>query len=311
MYEAWTRSPRGSDVANFIEAYINVQASTLNILFNARENSKPTLELQYNALLDFARNDSYSFSPSWLGPPPSHFLPWGQLAALDVLNAGIGIAQASPSPSSSPSSYAHHKTIHDKRSLTSPRFDRSSGISATSAPSSESTGNSSTNVPVIAGVVAATVVVLGMVFAIFCIRRRNRRNRHVASLTELESHTGHHPCHDPLSEGYPDDDAMIQVDPHASPMEPFILPSPAVQQLPEKASGTSTPRNAQSSHLDTSRTDLQSWTLAGSSSSTDDRNDDLSAIPGLLERLSRAIAKLPQTRDVVGEGDLPPEYRER
>ena len=27
----------------------------------------------------------------WPGPPVDHLLPWGQLAALDVLNAAVGI----------------------------------------------------------------------------------------------------------------------------------------------------------------------------------------------------------------------------
>ena len=278
------------------------------------ENPKTNLMLQYNALLDFAKDDSYGFSSSWLGPPPSRLLPWGQLAALDVLNAGIRIAQAPPLPPSSPSTYAPFPTIHGIRFLTSSRVDRSSIIAATSVPSSENTDSSSPNVPVIAGVVAAAVIVLGIAFAIFCIRRRNRRNRHVASLTELESHTGHHPGHDALSEGYRDDATMVKVDQHTFPMEPFRLSSPSVQHRSEKASGTSTPQNFQTGHMDASRTDLQSWTLAGSSSVADDTNDDPSAIPGLLERLNRAIAKLPQTGDVVDgqfERDLPPVYRER
>ena len=48
---------------------------------------------QYNALLDLASESGiYQFSPQWLGPPVQQFLPWGQLAALEVLNAAIGLA---------------------------------------------------------------------------------------------------------------------------------------------------------------------------------------------------------------------------
>ena len=32
------------------------------------------------------------FSPTWYGPPAGRFLPWGQVAAMDVLNAALGLA---------------------------------------------------------------------------------------------------------------------------------------------------------------------------------------------------------------------------
>lgn len=51
------------------------------------------LSTQYNALMDLASEaGTYQFSPQWPGPPVRQFLPWGQLAALEVLNAVIGLA---------------------------------------------------------------------------------------------------------------------------------------------------------------------------------------------------------------------------
>ncbi|CAL1717365.1 unnamed protein product [Somion occarium] len=89
LYEAWSRSPQDSDVAKLIQSYITVQ---------------------YNALVDLAKapsNDYYA--PRWQGPPAESFLPWGQLAALDVLNSAAGMSQE-PSPSVTPPSIASATT---------------------------------------------------------------------------------------------------------------------------------------------------------------------------------------------------------
>lgn len=53
------------------------------------------LPAQFNALLDIARTPgTYQFAPSWAGPNIGSLLPWGQLAAMDVFNAAIGLAPA-------------------------------------------------------------------------------------------------------------------------------------------------------------------------------------------------------------------------
>ncbi|KAI0078574.1 hypothetical protein K474DRAFT_882513 [Panus rudis PR-1116 ss-1] len=71
LFEAWRRSPPNSDVANLIQSYITVQ---------------------YNALLDFSRTPGGRFySPVWRPPPAAHLLPWGQLAAIDVMNSAINL----------------------------------------------------------------------------------------------------------------------------------------------------------------------------------------------------------------------------
>ncbi|KAI0074082.1 hypothetical protein K474DRAFT_1710160 [Panus rudis PR-1116 ss-1] len=71
LYEVWTRLPPDSDVAKLIESFILVQ---------------------YNALQDLAKLSAGEFySPVWIGPPPRGPLPWGQLAAIDVLNSAINL----------------------------------------------------------------------------------------------------------------------------------------------------------------------------------------------------------------------------
>lgn len=51
------------------------------------------IHMQLNALLDFASlpGNSRNYSPRWEGPPADKLLPWGQLAAADVLNSAVGL----------------------------------------------------------------------------------------------------------------------------------------------------------------------------------------------------------------------------
>ncbi|KAG1775154.1 endo-1,6-alpha-mannosidase [Suillus placidus] len=51
-------------------------------------------DVQYNALLDLASNSSSGstwYSPAWEGPGPTSFIPWGQLAAVDVLVSAVSV----------------------------------------------------------------------------------------------------------------------------------------------------------------------------------------------------------------------------
>ncbi|KAI0090060.1 hypothetical protein BDY19DRAFT_748273 [Irpex rosettiformis] len=83
LYQAYMRNLDNTDQADFIRGFITVQL---------------------NALLDLASvTGSNQYSPRWEGPPPKALLPWGQLAAADVLVAALGLADArnssaSPSP---------------------------------------------------------------------------------------------------------------------------------------------------------------------------------------------------------------------
>ncbi|KAF9564882.1 endo-1,6-alpha-mannosidase [Agrocybe pediades] len=48
------------------------------------------IDVQYNALLDLASAGN-DYSAKWVGPAPASFNSWGQLAALDVLVAAVGV----------------------------------------------------------------------------------------------------------------------------------------------------------------------------------------------------------------------------
>ena len=76
-------------MANFIEAFVMVQ-----VQLAPRSPStirKADYLPQYNALLDLASNNGSFYSPVWTGPQILTKLPWGQLSAMDVLNAAIGM----------------------------------------------------------------------------------------------------------------------------------------------------------------------------------------------------------------------------
>ena len=54
------------------------------------------VSLQYNALLTRATSPGTNFySPRWEGPPVPELIEWGQLNALDLLNAGFAMLQKS------------------------------------------------------------------------------------------------------------------------------------------------------------------------------------------------------------------------
>ncbi|KZV63103.1 hypothetical protein PENSPDRAFT_222782 [Peniophora sp. CONT] len=78
LAEARMRNP-GTDLARYIEAYINVQ---------------------FNAVLDLSRaaapNDNY-YSRSWIGPPATSFDAYANIGALDLLNAAFSLVEPSTS----------------------------------------------------------------------------------------------------------------------------------------------------------------------------------------------------------------------
>ncbi|KAI0809134.1 hypothetical protein BC629DRAFT_1092049 [Irpex lacteus] len=83
LYQALTRLKSDSPETELIRSYINVQL---------------------NALLDLATvTGTDQYSPRWEGPPPSQLLPQGQLAAMDVLYASLGLLGNQDTPSSNTS----------------------------------------------------------------------------------------------------------------------------------------------------------------------------------------------------------------
>ncbi|KZV69021.1 hypothetical protein PENSPDRAFT_735605 [Peniophora sp. CONT] len=82
LYAIWARSDPSTPMAELIQAFVTVQ---------------------YNALLDLASVNGNFYSPIWTGPPISAKLSWGQLSAMDVLSAAVGMGPTNNSAKGSPS----------------------------------------------------------------------------------------------------------------------------------------------------------------------------------------------------------------
>ncbi|KAI0074074.1 hypothetical protein K474DRAFT_1710153 [Panus rudis PR-1116 ss-1] len=135
LYEAWSRSVPNSDVANLIKSF-------------------------YNSLLDLARDEKTNFySPDWKGPPPTSLLPWGQLAAIDTLNAALGMG-----PNASSTSGPTATAIQPGK---------------TNGVGDAASGANKPNAGLIAGVTVGAVVLLLVVIGVvvFILRRRRRSNQ--------------------------------------------------------------------------------------------------------------------------------------
>ncbi|KAF8889506.1 glycoside hydrolase [Gymnopilus junonius] len=71
-------------IRGLLQAYMRTQNQNLSTLIRSYT------DVQYNALLDLSSNGTF-YSASWPGPKPTVFTSWGQLAALDVLTAAVGV----------------------------------------------------------------------------------------------------------------------------------------------------------------------------------------------------------------------------
>ncbi|VDC04949.1 unnamed protein product [Peniophora sp. CBMAI 1063] len=147
LAEARRRNP-GTDLAQYIEAYITVQL---------------------NYILDDARtvfpNGTTSYSISWTGPAASSFVACGNVAALDVLNAAFSLVESSSTSSNSSS-------------------NGPDSPASTPAPDASTATTSHSNVGAIAGgAVGGAVVIIG-VAAILAILRRRRRAKAVGAVHE-------------------------------------------------------------------------------------------------------------------------------
>ncbi|KAJ3481420.1 hypothetical protein NLI96_g7677 [Meripilus lineatus] len=135
IYVAWSRIDPTTAIAQLIKAFLTVQ---------------------YNALLDLASEPGvYQFSSKWQGPPYGQLLPWGQAAALPVLDAALGL-------------------------VTDPTASHSSSPTASQIPNSTASQSTSptknANVPLITGVsVAAAAVLLVPIILAYLVWRRRRR----------------------------------------------------------------------------------------------------------------------------------------
>ncbi|KAJ3551608.1 hypothetical protein NM688_g4606 [Phlebia brevispora] len=146
LHEAWTRMDPAFDSAKFIEAYLYVQ---------------------FNALRDLALNPANnSYSPDWQGPAIEPVLSWGQLNALDVMNAAFAMA---PAPTSSSVGVS-----------TSTSYTTSTAITAVSTGAAQpaTSKRSQSHLAIIIGVLVS-VAGLGLIAVLFviipCLRRHRKK----------------------------------------------------------------------------------------------------------------------------------------
>lgn len=279
--------------------------------------------------MDLARQPGTSqFSPQWLGPPPDRLLPWGQVAAMDVLNAALGFAlRPDPTPSNMS---VHNSAISDKifslipfsttvvNVLSStPRFSlttESDGetqtvrVPATSSPSDEQ-GHKPRNLPLIAGLITLASFFVGIPILVYYLHRRRQIRR---SRTLGVSSSEHQSCGNT----------------NATPgLDPYIVKNREPMPLSEKRASHRATMNLEKSAPSSSgiapSMDNTSGTASQSSNARDDRtrtpenetqregrnNDGPSMIPTLIDRLNRAIALLPvEGASTDAETEEPPEY---
>ncbi|KZV69471.1 hypothetical protein PENSPDRAFT_753334 [Peniophora sp. CONT] len=155
LFEVWKRANSSDPMATYIQAFIMVQ---------------------YNALLSPAVSQGNVYSPIWVGRGniPPQPVPWGQLEAMPVLNAAIGIPPTSNSSSSSPAG-------------SSPASAATTGPSSTIKNTSSSSLSGGSIAGIAVGAIAGVVVmILGGVLVV----RRSRRVEVAASDIELPESEG-------------------------------------------------------------------------------------------------------------------------
>ncbi|KAI0812669.1 hypothetical protein BC629DRAFT_1589397 [Irpex lacteus] len=262
LYEAYSRMQNDSAQATFIRSFISL-----------------------NALLDLASApEGHQYSPRWEGPRPTQILPWGQLAALDVLTAAVGLGNAVA---------VSNSTGGDTSTL---------GASPTTAPSSQ---NDLPGRPhglsggAIGGIVAGIVVLMLIILAAgaFFVKTRKRNQHNQLSAMETAAR--------PYSAlGDPNFTTTVIRQPMMGIKGQHIVPSlqPSSQsnwQLPDPPS-----RSIPDSVV--VHPTAASWD--GNNGSSVDRPSmvELTVLRSLVERINRVLAPQPTTEWV--ENEQPPRY---
>ncbi|KZV69502.1 hypothetical protein PENSPDRAFT_482236 [Peniophora sp. CONT] len=145
LLEIWSRTSSSDPMASFIEAFVAVQ---------------------FNALQDLASDDNTNYSPVWTGPPLPVMAPWGQLAAVPVLNAAVHMALHLSNTNNSA------KGVPTPTPIAAPSGAPSSGSNASNASESLS---SSAIAGIITGLLAGAILASALVVSV------RRYKRHIAS----------------------------------------------------------------------------------------------------------------------------------
>ncbi|KAI0341353.1 hypothetical protein BDW22DRAFT_1444251 [Trametopsis cervina] len=302
LYEAFIRSSNGSVIADLISSFITVQ---------------------FNALQDLAsKPGSNMYSSRWEGPPPPDMQPWGQLAALDVLNAAVGIALPS-GPNSTPSTGTGNGTVSPSSISPSSGGSPPSQTGGTSAPDNDPNTNSHAHTAAIAGGVVGAVILLALIALFFFLRfRKHRRQDYIRSALEETAVPYAAPPHTTDTHG-----SMVQTsDPFAAGL---IMNSTSPRRTRHDTNGKRSlaelyyapeaGSSHDSSHMLSPKESDNPPTVASStneappppeassrSNAEAERNtNDLAAVPALIERLNMIMSRLPPGGS---EDEAPPEY---
>ncbi|KAI0085312.1 hypothetical protein BDY19DRAFT_996855 [Irpex rosettiformis] len=156
LLQAYIRMPNNTDQANFIRSFITVQL---------------------NALLDLASiPETNQYSPRWEGLSPSSLLPWGQLAAIDVLVSAVGLTGY-------PNSSVVESTAAAASSSTSSISSSNPSSPQTSIPQSQLHVSHSISSGVIGRIIAGTLSILLALLANLLHLKRKRHQLMDDSLT--------------------------------------------------------------------------------------------------------------------------------
>ncbi|KAI0309935.1 hypothetical protein OF83DRAFT_1088716 [Amylostereum chailletii] len=255
------------------------------------------ITVQYNALVDLAAAPgSTVYSSSWIGPPTTQVLAWGQSAAIDVLNAAFVIAPADEATTNTTSS--------------------NPGPTPTArVPNDTSSAHASahTDTGAIAGGIAGGVAGVALLFlCAFCVVRRRRRTQGAPEPEHpyqyRQARTG-----------------SVSMGLGAGAVEPFLL-ARAQEGVAgmrggkgrrggegEEGSSSSTGSGGDGGNASASASGAEDG-RGGARDGEDGEGEgeiDVAAIPGLVRRLNGMLARLQGPglgQGPVGEGEAPPMY---
>ena len=136
-------------------------------------------------MVSLARSpNSDRYSPKWMGPAVDQQLPWGQLAALDVLTSSIGLELSLPPPPPSPSA---------------PPAPSGLPPNENAGPSPE---NSHHKAAIIGGTIGGLVFLVIAALLIFLMIRHRRKNLTQKSNSNLGSRHSRRPILETVRGGF-------------------------------------------------------------------------------------------------------------
>lgn len=246
------------------------------------------------------------FSPTWFGPPAGRLLPWGQVAALDVLNAALGLAlHPAPEASATPTGmYVHCIVLWDIITQKTHSVDSTIVPEPTSPITRQE--RKQHNVPLIAGLTSVGGVIICLLVVIVVVRRlrgprQKAQDSRETSGEDAIDHLGI-PGLEPFAITA---SRRRQPTERQEKSESDIIPEKTPEQGTSSSSTATRSRDGFQEQSDLNYDD----TLVNVGGSESGATDGPSTIPHLLERLNRAMAMLPPGGvSAASDVEDPPEY---